>query len=844
MTKILRSLIHEYFPFELRVDLEVLSKQRMNDQREMKDSIFKLFGKHGVENVVPLGSGTNRYAFKLGPYAIKLAINVDGRIDNMKEFKMAPYLFPDVVQVYEISSNSSIMVSEYVQPFMNFNEMKYYEKPILKILERLSSRYMIGDVGLISNNYANWGLRVGTNNPVCLDFAYVYNVSSDFFMCYNCTSQSMLIPTNDYSQLICPSCASVVTFRDIRMRLGDNLQNHEIGDLTKEGYVLSSSHVLTELDVNRSRYLKPIEIKTTVEPVDIEIVNNIDNDFLIDLLSEGGNNMPKVFNGQLPTEKIFKNNDINFEDIVDDTSTDDVSLFCEINMDQVSEDKAETLCVVDLNNYDAEYNDIIANDDNFVVVDNKEENNMVAPELENYFDIKIVSEVKRIPNIGIPKHDDIAQLISRVSNKIKESVRHSNVYSTMVIKNTPDIAPEERLQCIGTSVYKSLCELLKIFRKTDKSLIIPTVNEQTPHIDTWWFFDRMGHDSELFRESKGNKCVPMYRAKYDQYGGITKDWLPILMKYLKFKLTADDSELQKVVDVIANTWCELDRPQVNIETPKTETASSILTKDEVEALTNIEQDSYDEYYDDYDGVSVTLSITEDMDSSYNTIFLETFDGTLMVLHIDRDKEIPEDWVNDWGWLKHLNPNFWTKTENIDDYLRYNDLAYTIKFADLMDNRVGMYFIDDSISSLDDKTLNSISYYMSLIDVNSPLSYFNRIKTLPITEESKLIAYLNENFPIDSSNEVDESSDDNDEIDDIDDDEISSNVEDDNIDDISDEEESDDIEDMDDETDDDTEEDEEDDEEEEAVDDSSDDIEDIDDDDRLPVVRRTGLKYQV
>jgi hypothetical protein len=280
MQKVLRSTICELFPFDLRVELELLSKRRDISNKEKQTELFNLFRKYDIE-AVPLGPGTNRYAFKLNSYAIKFATNNDGKIDNLKEFKMAKRLYPNVIKVYEVSMNGTILVTEYIQPFESFSEMLSHEKEIKKILSDMSSVYMFGDVGVIEKNYANWGIRIGTTEPVCLDFAYVYDVSSDIFICHACHNDAMLSLTSDFASLKCPSCGKVYKFEEIRRRIGNDIHNHEIGDLTTEGYVLETSNVPVTLDENRSPYLKKkaskiknneIKVVITEEPIDTFIM--------------------------------------------------------------------------------------------------------------------------------------------------------------------------------------------------------------------------------------------------------------------------------------------------------------------------------------------------------------------------------------------------------------------------------------------------------------------------------------------------------------------------------------------------------------------------------------------
>lgn len=271
MVKELRSLIHERFPLDLRVQIELLSRRRDISNGEKQEELITMLRKNNID-VVPLGPGTNRYAFKLDGFVVKVATDHDGKIDNMKEFKMAKVLFPYVTKIYEISENGTLLVAEYIQPFASFTEMLQYKDRIIEILNQLSSLYLIGDVGVVAKNYSNWGTRVGSKEPVCLDFAYVYKVSSQLFMCPKCGT-GMLQPSADFSYLVCGDsrCGKKVLFEEIRMKIGNDMHRHEIGNLAEVGYPLNDSHVITTLDHDRSGYLH-VPVEKTQEEKEEEIV--------------------------------------------------------------------------------------------------------------------------------------------------------------------------------------------------------------------------------------------------------------------------------------------------------------------------------------------------------------------------------------------------------------------------------------------------------------------------------------------------------------------------------------------------------------------------------------------
>ena len=92
MEKILRSLVQEIIPFGLRVDLDLLSRRRDIHNKEKHQELILLLRKYGIDDIVQLGPGTNRYTIRLKGYVIKFATDADGKIDNAKEFAMAKLL--------------------------------------------------------------------------------------------------------------------------------------------------------------------------------------------------------------------------------------------------------------------------------------------------------------------------------------------------------------------------------------------------------------------------------------------------------------------------------------------------------------------------------------------------------------------------------------------------------------------------------------------------------------------------------------------------------------------------------------------------------------------------------
>ena len=171
MAEKISSFIIENFPFELRADLDLLSRRIDVVNEDKQDELFKILRKYKIQNFVPILMGTNRCTFTWNGYIIKCALEVAGTVDNKKEFEIANKLQQYVCQIYEITSNCHIMVCEYIQPFDTFEQMLEYKEEILSISHQLSLTYSFEDFVIDEKNFRKWGIRIGTNKPVCLDFA-------------------------------------------------------------------------------------------------------------------------------------------------------------------------------------------------------------------------------------------------------------------------------------------------------------------------------------------------------------------------------------------------------------------------------------------------------------------------------------------------------------------------------------------------------------------------------------------------------------------------------------------------------------------------------------------------
>lgn len=234
------SLIFDKFSEEVLLELTEITMLSCDNNTKcvyVRDTLKE----HGI-TYEGLGSGTNRYGINIpgpaGMLAVKIALDTDGMIDNRREFLYGQELYPYVCKVYECLPNGLIAVFEYVTPF-SLSDLHRFEDEIRNILGKVSSVYMIGDVGINEDNYKNWGIRmVNGKEEICmLDFAYIYAISYKLFTC-NCDGVTLVRYDDDFVNLICPRCHKKYTFSHIRRKVTRKDQEKEIGDIRRLGYVL------------------------------------------------------------------------------------------------------------------------------------------------------------------------------------------------------------------------------------------------------------------------------------------------------------------------------------------------------------------------------------------------------------------------------------------------------------------------------------------------------------------------------------------------------------------------------------------------------------------------------
>lgn len=202
-------------PLDLKIKLGEVSFQKGLRPTTRRDMISDLFEQYNIE-FKNIGTGTNRHIVKYDGYVIKIALDKEGIADNKQEWVMSDKLAPDVAMAYEISKGGHLLISEYAPAFTSYHEMCLYRESIKDILSRWSKQFLIGDVGIVDKNFANWGLN-GAGCPVCIDYAYLFPVSMNIFTCI-CGSRAMSLD-DSFSKYRCVKCRHEYSDAELRMMI-------------------------------------------------------------------------------------------------------------------------------------------------------------------------------------------------------------------------------------------------------------------------------------------------------------------------------------------------------------------------------------------------------------------------------------------------------------------------------------------------------------------------------------------------------------------------------------------------------------------------------------------------
>ena len=310
----LRSRINEMFTPEFLDELYDLFRQhkfyvkgkdgkeeRVQDVRHFKTLTFrkKLFDYFEEKEVSFsfLGDGTNRMAFLVDGYVFKLALDDQGYIDNLTEFKMSREAQPYVTKTYE--TNGLFCVAEYVT-LISYDEFVKQKARILEILDILSSEYLLGDMGWTKKNYCNWGYRKNTKDLVILDYGHMLPMDQNKMICSECGG--FLHYNSTFTKIQCISCGKEHDFINIKQKISKREEIEMLDRYFNESIKTTEKSVEIQDEVKRPK-------KKYVEEDD-EMVSTRFIDF-----------QPKKHGGRRRLSDIFEDSNWDNEED-DDTITD------------------------------------------------------------------------------------------------------------------------------------------------------------------------------------------------------------------------------------------------------------------------------------------------------------------------------------------------------------------------------------------------------------------------------------------------------------------------------------------------------------------------------------------
>lgn len=603
-------MILEQFPFDLRVQIELLSRKRNIENKDKQEELFKLLRDANISDITPLGSGTNRYAFRMNGYVVKVATDHDGKIDNLKEMKMAKRLFPDVTKVYEVTENGTLLVAEYIQPFQSFGEMQRYADKIKDILRKISQVYLIGDVGIDSKNYANWGLRVGSDDPVCLDFAYVYDARSDIFICHECNTGSMLCYTSDYTELICPNpaCGHKYRFEDIRGRMSNDVHMKEIGDLSQEAYRLAESNQLTELTPDRSNYLKRKEVKDNKESKKEEELESIEYDnFIFEkeentmvvkgvaTLANGMNIYPTkakveaneiAFSGEI-TDSVIQASAVTIspkeeKEIIMDVPKNIIGTVEDLPKEVAEEIDGEAAEEYDQKEKTASVYGEIASDEAEVLDEPITEEINELPSTEATYEPNFIEDtVKEEPIKEDPLPDSFKENVNfclkKLAEKIQQGLYQMEIWDEVRMQFVPANAKPKPAgtfyNALSTSIFQALSTFLGMHPIGEENgyKVWGCDFDHNPAYPTLKFMANW-YSKKFINTAEGNESIQKYREFYkNEYPGIQREWTEVLrkkmMKNMK-QIGIEKDGYEFIINTILDLWCVPEVAAPEEEAPK------------------------------------------------------------------------------------------------------------------------------------------------------------------------------------------------------------------------------------------------------------------------------------
>ena len=242
---ILKSELKHLFSDELLKQLASICDTLRIDssQRKMK-LVHQLLKRNGIK-FGSVGGATNRVTLFIDTYAVKFALDRQGYRDNLIEYSLSRELQPYVPKTYE--SNGYCLVAECVKT-MSLDDFRIRKSDILRVLEILSKDYLLGDVGYITKNFTNWGIR-DDGSVVILDYAYVHRATENLFSCEVC-GEGVLRYDSTFSYLKCSNatvCTAKFEYIDRKNVQGDQVDLDMIAEMKEVSLKIPKGKVSVEV---------------------------------------------------------------------------------------------------------------------------------------------------------------------------------------------------------------------------------------------------------------------------------------------------------------------------------------------------------------------------------------------------------------------------------------------------------------------------------------------------------------------------------------------------------------------------------------------------------------------
>lgn len=162
----------------------------------------------------------------------------------------------------------------------------------------------------------------------------------------------------------------------------------------------------------------------------------------------------------------------------------------------------------------------------------------------------------------VPSTVDVKASISKISNFIRDDLCKKNLFynpkimkdNKIPVKDFHGLTASQFYKSIGNCIFYSLNELLSIKINGDIAHI-PVISENNKYIDTWHFFDKAYHDKRISLCKNAEDTFMNYRKHFPTKDAISRDWLPILKKYL-FKLNLRTKSIDIIISMIEELCCK------------------------------------------------------------------------------------------------------------------------------------------------------------------------------------------------------------------------------------------------------------------------------------------------